>query len=466
MNGNFYHTIKSLYTGAKSCIKINEKTTDWFDISTGVRQGDSLSPSLFSLYLNDLALEIKDLNDGILIGSMCLSILLYADDICLMAPTPEKLQKMLDVVAKWCRKWGMQINTKKTQILHVRNSQRPRSKFAFNCGGAALSYTESYKYLGYIIHEHLNNEKTADTLSAAASRSFGRIHSIFKSVGNLGINTYQTLYSSYVESILNYASGVWGFRHYDTPQVLQNRIMRFFLGVHRFAPLPATKIELDWLECRESRWLNMLRLFNRINKMDDNRLPKMILKWDKSLNLDTWSSEIDHIAAFLGLQVNLNDNEEYNISNASDILLRNSRLRWQLEVERKPKLRTFAKIHDYNKVQILAKSKVTRYQRSLLAQLKLGILPLKIETDRYQGIPLENRLCILCDSNAIEDECHFLFHCPALENTRSTLIDNLEIDEFTDDHEKLLQVLNSDSLRAVGKYIESLYKARRKLMYN
>ena len=101
--------------------------------------------------------------------------------------------------------------------------------------------------------------------------------------------------------------------------------MRFFLGVHRFAPLPATKIELDWLECRESRWLNILRLFNRINKMDDNRLPKMIFKWDKSLNLDTWSSEVNHIAAFLGLPVNLNDNEEYNITNASDILLRNSR---------------------------------------------------------------------------------------------------------------------------------------------
>ena len=45
----------------------------------------------------------------------------------------------------------------------------------------------------------------------------------------MGIKTYETLYESYVDPIMNYASGVWGFRHYDAPRVLQNRIMRFYL---------------------------------------------------------------------------------------------------------------------------------------------------------------------------------------------------------------------------------------------
>ena len=111
--GNMYHAIRALYTDTKSCIKINDKVTDWFNVTSGVRQGDSLSPSLFSIFLNNLAQEIKDSNNGVLLGGLCLSILLYADDIVLIAPTPEKLQTMLNIVANWCHKWGMHINIKK-----------------------------------------------------------------------------------------------------------------------------------------------------------------------------------------------------------------------------------------------------------------------------------------------------------------------------------------------------------------
>ena len=464
--GNFYHTIRALYTGAKSCVQVNEKLTDWFNVDSGVRQGDSLSPTLFSLFLNDLATEIKELDVGIMVAGMCLSILLYADDIVLCAPTAEKLQLMLDVVGKWCRKWGMQINAKKSQILHVRNPQRPRSSFQFNCGGAPLAYTEKYKYLGFILHEHLINTSNVNALASAASRSFGRIHSIFKSVGNLGIKTYETLYSTYIKSIMNYASGVWGFRHYDSPQVLQNRIMRFYLGVHKFAPVSSTKIEMDWLECRESRWLEMLRLFNHINKMDENRLPHIIYKWDLSLGLNSWASEIKHIVATLGLPETLNENEEYDLTLCYNKLLASSRLKWQLETERKPKLRSFIQIHDFNNIQTLVKSNVSRYQRSLLTQVKFGILPLKIETDRYQGIPLDERICKLCDSDSIEDEVHFMFHCNALNEARQGVIDQLNLNiDVTDDYQKLKLLLNESFIHKCGKYIEVLYKTRQNILY-
>ena len=93
----------------------------------------------------------------------------------------------------------------------------------------------------------------------------------------MGIKTYETLYESYVDPIMNYASGVWGFRHYDAPRVLQNRIMRFYLGVHKFAPVAATKLEMDWMECREKRWLNMLGLFNRITTMNPEKFTQNCL---------------------------------------------------------------------------------------------------------------------------------------------------------------------------------------------
>ena len=86
---------------------------------------------------------------------------------------------------------------------------------------------------------------------------------------DMGYETYTTLCDSYILPVANYVAGVWGFRDYPAPQVLQNKMQRFFLGVHTYAPLPAVHSEMDWLEMRKLRWLDMIRLFNRIVSMSN-----------------------------------------------------------------------------------------------------------------------------------------------------------------------------------------------------
>ncbi len=53
-------------------------------MTSGARQGDDLSPTFFSIFINDLATGIKDMNIGVPIGDEQISILLYADDIVLL----------------------------------------------------------------------------------------------------------------------------------------------------------------------------------------------------------------------------------------------------------------------------------------------------------------------------------------------------------------------------------------------
>ena len=54
IRGKCFNVIYNLYQNIKSCIQINGETSAFFDCNLGVRQGDNLSPFLFSLYLNDL----------------------------------------------------------------------------------------------------------------------------------------------------------------------------------------------------------------------------------------------------------------------------------------------------------------------------------------------------------------------------------------------------------------------------
>ena len=65
--------------------------TNWFPTSFGVKQGDNLSPTLFSVFLNDLATEIKKLNAGVDTSDGTVSILLYADDIALNSSIRKEL---------------------------------------------------------------------------------------------------------------------------------------------------------------------------------------------------------------------------------------------------------------------------------------------------------------------------------------------------------------------------------------
>ena len=52
---------KSIYSSVSACLRVNTLTTDWFSVNPGVRQGCCISPFLFNLFINDLALKIKSL---------------------------------------------------------------------------------------------------------------------------------------------------------------------------------------------------------------------------------------------------------------------------------------------------------------------------------------------------------------------------------------------------------------------
>ena len=142
-----------------------------------------------------------------------LNMLLYANDLALIADTEEDLQKLLDALSKWCKGNEMSINIDKTKVVHFRNPAKSHTAFSFSCGNQTVDVTTSYRYLGLTIGEHLNYNVTAKALAAAASRALGLVISKFKSAGGLPYSLFSELYVSIVWSTISYGVCIWGQRN-------------------------------------------------------------------------------------------------------------------------------------------------------------------------------------------------------------------------------------------------------------
>ena len=93
------------YKDTVSTVKINDYITKYVDILYGVKQDDNLSPTLFNLFINNLASQMKELHCDIKIDIEQVSILLYTDDIVLLSVSEKGLQSMLTYLNKWCMQW-------------------------------------------------------------------------------------------------------------------------------------------------------------------------------------------------------------------------------------------------------------------------------------------------------------------------------------------------------------------------
>ena len=107
----FFRLMYNMYDDIKSCISVNNESSGFFINNCGVRQGDNLSPVLFSAFLNDLEEHLMvDGIDGINVECsnnlitvyFQIYVLLYADDTLILGDSAESFQKSLDSFYSYC----------------------------------------------------------------------------------------------------------------------------------------------------------------------------------------------------------------------------------------------------------------------------------------------------------------------------------------------------------------------------
>jgi hypothetical protein len=129
-------------------VKVNNTYTSEFRVERGVKQGDPLSPTLFSLVINTVIRKI-DLRSNI---SMRLrQLIAYADDILIKARTKQSLMDTFQQLKNYSLEVGLTINEKKTKYLKC--TRKDIKIENLNINSSYIEQVKQYKYLGSIIND-------------------------------------------------------------------------------------------------------------------------------------------------------------------------------------------------------------------------------------------------------------------------------------------------------------------------
>ncbi|CAA9994700.1 unnamed protein product, partial [Nesidiocoris tenuis] len=150
VSARYINLLKSLYSNASFCVKINDKETQPYSIGAGILQGDVTSPILFALFLADLDnfLEGRGLR-GISVSGTCdVLSLCYADDLCLVTYSYVEMKRTLEALAHYCETNDLKVNHSKSAIMVCRKRGSVPRFYRFCCGDDNIAIVPSYNYLG------------------------------------------------------------------------------------------------------------------------------------------------------------------------------------------------------------------------------------------------------------------------------------------------------------------------------
>ena len=257
-------TMSCHYKGCKS---------PFLPMPNGVPQGAVLSPSFFTLYVNDLTVGLPA--DAPLPQ--------FADDAALQTDIPRRsstgrraklrnVQVVLDRISAWFMLWHLTLSPEKTSIRILHPHQKARTHdISFKIQGVTKTHStaSSTRYLGI----HIDNRLTfKDHVLKAIEKASARV-SVLRSISNstwgTDPSTKQRLYNSWIRPVLEYGSLVLSSAPRAILRLLdkcQKECLLIVLGAQKTVSLPALELisGTDSLDLRRLiRWASLASKLQR-----------------------------------------------------------------------------------------------------------------------------------------------------------------------------------------------------------
>lgn len=239
INGKVIRVIQNMYNNIKSCFSVNQEISDYFVSYTGVRQEETLSPLLFSLYVNDIENHLLESNcDFIKINEAWIDcmlkvlVLMYADDSVILADSETRLNNALRAMEIYCDKWKLDINYRKTKVTIFSIGKIEVEDYAFQFKGDSIEVVDSYKYLGVTMSSNGGFRTCQDQLCQRGKRAMYSLIAMCRKF-DLPIDLQLDLFDAMVMPIIMYGCEIWGYKIIKDVENIQVTFLKNVLGVRK-----------------------------------------------------------------------------------------------------------------------------------------------------------------------------------------------------------------------------------------
>ena len=414
--GAFLQTLKSMYQDDSVQCNVNGSSTRSVFLRRGLRQGCSLSPMLFALYIMGLGEDLAAAKEGFIVGDIVVSSLLFADDILLLSRTADGLKNLFRIAKSRCDRLLLEVNTGdgKSEVISPTDDIW---EILDDDGEVELSLKQvlQYKYLGLETTSSIWRTcaaKQKKCITVANKYKFACIH-LGKRDADVVDVTLATWNNIAIPSIL-FGSESIIFKESNIAAIesVQSSIAKSILGVAANTVGICAQTELGMLPFRTLLYKTQLRFYFRVLSLPDTRWVKKALL--EHLSLSWPSPYLANIAA-------VRDTIRLPFVPPTTRYLDSHIMQWSLSVT------NFAlsqKCLPY--VNLLTSYKRQPYvfeygQLDTVAQFRLSNAGLG---NRYPRFPMEGyqrrSSCPLCTCSSLS-EGHVVFFCPAVEFFREEL---------------------------------------------
>jgi hypothetical protein len=472
VRGKLWRQLQVMNQDPKSKIRLPFGETEWFEVKRGVAQGAVESPWLYSCFVNALAEEMINKGMGIQIAGIRTPLLMYADDIVLLAGNISELRAMNQIVSDFAFRNRYSHNGEKSAVMAFNADKellQAVESEPWVLSGEPVKVKQRYKYLGIDLLTNINDwTKYLTRITIEATHLSESLSWMCRRDSGLRPRSASTLWQAIVRPVLEYASEIWAG---DIPKNLaanaervQTNFARSILGLVGCQSIPNDIIRAEMgMEKLSSRWEKLrLGYWRRINVASPERtltavvsLRRKHVAWDYPGTKNGWMSGTKKLLVTRDLAQYWSDpslccsksKQEWKkiaydaVEKAEDISRRirlanmNSSFaaryarvkswapmqaefaRFSGEIGRRGSLVHETYLDDHSE----------EIGRKLKMMCRIGCLPTLARVIREQKLLPSDAKCRLCASGKTEDLDHLLLECSAHNKHREKLYLDLDL---------------------------------------